>query len=72
MFQREIRNENGIPELIRLLRKTDQEDVKESVTGVLWNLSSAEVRDETSGLWLLFYVARNLSQHQPMQLSQKI
>ena len=72
MFQREIRNENGIPELIRLLRKTDQEDVKESVTGVLWNLSSAEVRDEPSGLWLLFYVARNLSQHQPMQLSQKI
>ncbi|GFO33524.1 catenin delta-2-like protein [Plakobranchus ocellatus] len=40
--KREIRNENGIPELIRLLRKTDQEDVKESVTGVLWNLSSAE------------------------------
>ncbi|GFR67311.1 armadillo repeat protein deleted in velo-cardio-facial syndrome-like protein [Elysia marginata] len=40
--KREIRSENGIPELIRLLRKTDQEDVKESVTGVLWNLSSAE------------------------------
>ncbi|XP_055898976.1 splicing regulator ARVCF-like isoform X3 [Biomphalaria glabrata] len=37
-----IKNENGIPELIRLLRKTDQDDVKESVTGVLWNLSSCE------------------------------
>ncbi|BFZ04803.1 hypothetical protein BsWGS_07842 [Bradybaena similaris] len=40
--KRAIKNENGIPELIRLLRKTDQEDVKESVTGVLWNLSSCE------------------------------
>ncbi|CAG5128030.1 unnamed protein product, partial [Candidula unifasciata] len=40
--KRTIKNENGIPELIRLLRKTDQEDVKESVTGVLWNLSSCE------------------------------
>ncbi|XP_059170841.1 splicing regulator ARVCF-like isoform X2 [Physella acuta] len=40
--KRAIKNENGIPELIRLLRKTDQEDVKESVTGVLWNLSSCD------------------------------
>ncbi|ESO97461.1 hypothetical protein LOTGIDRAFT_114795, partial [Lottia gigantea] len=37
-----IRAYNGIPELIRLLRKTQDEDVKESVTGILWNLSSCE------------------------------
>ncbi|KAK6191373.1 hypothetical protein SNE40_003082 [Patella caerulea] len=37
-----IKNANGIPELIRLLRKTQDEDVKESVTGILWNLSSCE------------------------------
>ncbi|XP_076450470.1 uncharacterized protein LOC143286689 isoform X3 [Babylonia areolata] len=37
-----IKNEGGIPELIRLLRKTDQEDVMDSVTGILWNLSSCE------------------------------
>ncbi|KAL8618746.1 hypothetical protein ACOMHN_015156 [Nucella lapillus] len=37
-----IRNEGGIPTLIRLLRKTDQEDVMDSVTGILWNLSSCE------------------------------
>ena len=40
-----IKNEGGIPELIRLLRKTDQEDVMDSVTGILWNLSSCEVSD---------------------------
>ncbi|CAL1535445.1 unnamed protein product [Lymnaea stagnalis] len=40
--KRAIKNENGIPELIRLLRKTDQVEVKDSVTGVLWNLSSCE------------------------------
>ncbi|XP_048241638.1 armadillo repeat protein deleted in velo-cardio-facial syndrome homolog isoform X7 [Haliotis rufescens] len=37
-----IRNEGGIPELIRLLRKSHEDDVRESVTGVLWNLSSCE------------------------------
>ncbi|XP_070200650.1 splicing regulator ARVCF-like isoform X2 [Littorina saxatilis] len=37
-----IRNEGGVPELIRLLRKTDQEDVMDAVTGILWNLSSCE------------------------------
>ncbi|KAH9491479.1 Catenin delta-2 [Bulinus truncatus] len=42
ILKKAIKNANGIPELIRLLRKTDQDDVKESVTGVLWNLSSCE------------------------------
>ncbi|KAL5007230.1 hypothetical protein ScPMuIL_016036 [Solemya velum] len=37
-----IKNAGGIPTLVRLLRKTQDEDVKESVTGVLWNLSSCE------------------------------
>lgn len=35
-----IKNAGGIPALVRLLRKTQDEDVKDSVTGVLWNLSS--------------------------------
>ncbi|XP_025087808.1 armadillo repeat protein deleted in velo-cardio-facial syndrome homolog isoform X2 [Pomacea canaliculata] len=40
--KRAIKNLGGVPELIRLLRKTDQEDVMDSVTGILWNLSSCE------------------------------
>ncbi|XP_070565791.1 catenin delta-2-like isoform X30 [Ptychodera flava] len=37
-----IKNAGGIPALIRLLRSTPDVDVRELVTGVLWNLSSAE------------------------------
>ncbi|KAL3842925.1 hypothetical protein ACJMK2_020899 [Sinanodonta woodiana] len=40
--KRAIKNAGGIPALIRLLRKTQDEDVRDSVTGVLWNLSSLE------------------------------
>ena len=43
IFQRAIRNAGGIPSLVRLLRKTQDEDVKDYVTGVLWNLSSCDV-----------------------------
>jgi len=43
ILQRAIRNAGGIPTLVRLLRKTQDEDVKDSVTGVLWNLSSCDV-----------------------------
>jgi hypothetical protein len=38
----EIRNAGGIPSLIRLLKRTPDESVKESITAVLWNLSSCE------------------------------
>ncbi|XP_002732685.2 catenin delta-2-like [Saccoglossus kowalevskii] len=37
-----IKNAGGIPALIRLLRSTSDDDVKEIVTGTLWNLSSDE------------------------------
>lgn len=37
-----IKNASGIPALTRLLRKSQDEEVKELVTGVLWNLSSCE------------------------------
>ncbi|XP_041366101.1 catenin delta-2-like isoform X2 [Gigantopelta aegis] len=37
-----IKNAGGIPELVRLLRKTQDGEVKESITGILWNLSSCE------------------------------
>lgn len=42
-FQQAIKNAGGIPALARLLRKTQDEDVKDLVTGVLWNLSSCKV-----------------------------
>ncbi|XP_040004114.1 plakophilin-4 isoform X6 [Xiphias gladius] len=35
-----VRNAGGIPALLRLLRKTVDAEVRELVTGVLWNLSS--------------------------------
>ncbi|XP_056146746.1 splicing regulator ARVCF [Lampris incognitus] len=37
-----IRNCDGIPALVRLLRKSSSMEVKELVTGTLWNLSSYE------------------------------
>lgn len=38
-----IKSAGGIPSLVRLLKKTPDNEVKELVTGVLWNLSSCEV-----------------------------
>ncbi|XP_075219493.1 catenin delta-2-like isoform X2 [Lycorma delicatula] len=40
--KRAIKNAGGIPFLMNLLRKSTDADVKELVTGVLWNLSSCE------------------------------
>lgn len=40
--KRAIKNAGGIPSLINLLRKSADGEVKELVTGVLWNLSSCE------------------------------
>uniref|UniRef100_A0A3B4EFH2 Plakophilin 4 n=1 Tax=Pygocentrus nattereri TaxID=42514 RepID=A0A3B4EFH2_PYGNA len=37
-----VRNAGGIPALLRLLRKTTETEVRELVTGVLWNLSSCD------------------------------
>ncbi|XP_041701182.2 LOW QUALITY PROTEIN: plakophilin-4 [Coregonus clupeaformis] len=37
-----LRNSGGIPALLRLLRKTTDNEVRELVTGVLWNLSSCD------------------------------
>nr|XP_057937394.1 plakophilin-4-like isoform X4 [Doryrhamphus excisus] len=37
-----LRNAGGIPALLRLLRKTADAEVRELVTGVLWNLSSCD------------------------------
>lgn len=49
--KRAIKNAGGVPALIHLLRMTLDADVKELVTGVLWNLSSCEVR-----IFLLFFL----------------
>lgn len=38
----DIRDKGGIPALIKLLKRTQDESVKESITAVLWNLSSCE------------------------------
>ncbi|XP_074115371.1 adherens junction protein p120 isoform X1 [Cotesia typhae] len=40
--KRAIKNAGGVPALISLLRKTSDAEIKELVTGVLWNLSSCE------------------------------
>ncbi|XP_022244608.1 catenin delta-2-like isoform X2 [Limulus polyphemus] len=40
--KRAIKNAGGIPVLIRLLQKTPDNEIKELVTGILWNLSSSE------------------------------
>ncbi|XP_022244181.1 armadillo repeat protein deleted in velo-cardio-facial syndrome-like isoform X3 [Limulus polyphemus] len=40
--KRAIRNAGGIPALVRLLRKTPDNEIRELVTGILWNLSSCE------------------------------
>ncbi|XP_068184941.1 plakophilin-4-like isoform X2 [Antennarius striatus] len=37
-----VKNAGGIPALLRLLRKTVDAEVRELVTGVLWNLSSCD------------------------------
>lgn len=40
--KRAIKNAGGIPALINLLRRATEGDVKELVTGVIWNMSSCE------------------------------
>lgn len=40
--KRAIKNAGGIPALINLLRKSSESEVKELVTGVIWNMSSCE------------------------------
>lgn len=40
--KRAIKNAGGIPALINLLRKSNESEVKELVTGVIWNMSSCE------------------------------
>jgi hypothetical protein len=43
--KRAIQKVGGIPALVRLLRKTQDSEVRELVAGVLWNLSSCDVSD---------------------------
>lgn len=51
-----VKNAGGIPALLRLLRKTNDQEIRELVTGVLWNLSSCDavkmtiIRDALSPL----------------------
>lgn len=40
--KRAIKNANGIPTLINLLRRSTESDIKELITGVIWNMSSCE------------------------------
>jgi len=42
-IQRDVKNAGGITNLERLLRTTNDIDTCDLVTGVLWNLSSAQV-----------------------------
>ncbi|XP_073490212.1 plakophilin-4 isoform X3 [Aquarana catesbeiana] len=51
-----VKNAGGVPALLRLLRKTSDQEIRELVTGVLWNLSSCDavkmtiIRDALSPL----------------------
>ncbi|KAM8933443.1 plakophilin-4 isoform 2-T2 [Pelodytes ibericus] len=51
-----VKNAGGVPALLRLLRKTGDQETRELVTGVLWNLSSCDavkmtiIRDALSPL----------------------
>ncbi|RZC38898.1 catenin delta-2, partial [Asbolus verrucosus] len=40
--KRAIKNAGGIPALINLLRRSNEAEIKELVTGVIWNMSSCE------------------------------
>lgn len=40
--KRAIKNAGGIPSLINLLRRSNEAEIKELVTGVIWNMSSCE------------------------------
>ncbi|GFS82697.1 catenin delta-2 [Nephila pilipes] len=40
--KRAIRNADGIPALVKLLRKTPDNEIRELITGIFWNLSSCE------------------------------
>ncbi|KYB29681.1 Catenin delta-2-like Protein [Tribolium castaneum] len=40
--KRAIKNSGGIPALINLLRRSNEAEIKELVTGVIWNMSSCE------------------------------
>ncbi|CAH1979405.1 unnamed protein product [Acanthoscelides obtectus] len=40
--KRAIKNAGGIPALISLLRRSNESEIKELVTGVIWNMSSCE------------------------------
>ena len=41
--KRAIKDAGGLANLVRLLKKTRDQEVRELVTGILWNLSSCEV-----------------------------
>ena len=47
LLQIAIKHAGGIPALFQLLAQTRDNDVKELVTGILWNLSSLAVSNTT-------------------------
>ncbi|KAI3366140.1 hypothetical protein L3Q82_009963, partial [Scortum barcoo] len=66
-----LRNCGGVPALLRLLRKTTDNEVRELVTGVLWNLSSCDavkmtiIRDAPDH-------ADQHGRHPPLRLEQRL
>lgn len=64
--KRAIKNAGGIPLLMNLLKKPSDAEVKELVTGVLWNLSSCEV---SSFVFLLIVI---LNHHKDITLRYKL
>ena len=52
-----IKNAGGIPALFQLLEQTRDNDIKELVTGILWNLSSLAVSTRTHARMHVHYNA---------------
>ncbi|RMC15896.1 hypothetical protein DUI87_08101 [Hirundo rustica rustica] len=73
-----LKNCGGIPALVRLLRKTTDLEIRELVTGVLWNLSSCDalkmpiIQDALAVLTNAVIIPHSGWENSPLQDDHKI
>uniref|UniRef100_A0A673T9M2 Catenin delta 2 n=2 Tax=Suricata suricatta TaxID=37032 RepID=A0A673T9M2_SURSU len=73
-----LKNCGGIPALVRLLRKTTDLEIRELVTGVLWNLSSCDalkmpiIQDTLAVLTNAVIIPHSGWENSPLQEDRKI
>ncbi|XP_039766550.1 catenin delta-2 isoform X2 [Ornithorhynchus anatinus] len=73
-----LKNCGGIPSLVRLLRKTTDLEIRELVTGVLWNLSSCDalkmpiIQDALAVLTNAVIIPHSGWENSPLQDDRKI